>query len=325
MSLSYIIEQVCVECGYDVVNDRALLLRQINKAWKEIYESTDLPGSLREVTVLVSADSIVALPYYVGELRNIRAHYSMERLTLQELQSKYSFQPWSQIWNNWRVMKKSPVKTCILSGVLPLFLTMEDSDSVDVNITVTGRTAKSARVSETVTLSAGDTETQLENNFIEIFSITKDVINTNDITLTGADTDGNETELSVIPNNKLSSIYTIINVSQLPSGGEQGTTYRYVDVLYKEPLSQLSDDGDELSCQGFDDAVVMKCAEYFYTSKDDGETKAIAYHAKCDELVGNATHDRNMETEKTITFAPQGYFGLYQPSWSYQRVPWRQI
>ena len=91
--------------------------------------------------------------------------------------------------------------------------------------------------------------TQLENNFIEVFSITKDVVNNNDITLIGADESGNETELAVIPNNRLSAIYTIINVSQLPFGGENGTSYRYVDVLYKEPLSQLSDDGDELLCR----------------------------------------------------------------------------
>ena len=311
MSLSYIIDQVCLECGYNPTNDRTLLLRLINRACQEVYKSTDLPGSLREVTVLAEPNSIVALPNYVGELRSARNHFSLARLTITEMAPKYNFNPWPQLWNNWRVLRKSPIKTCIVNSAIPIFMTMEEADTVAVTVTVTGATTKSSRVSEIAVLEIGETETQLTQQFIEIESITKDVINNNDITLTGGDADENEIELAVIPNDKLNSLYTIVDVSKLPLGGDVGSQFHYIDVLYKSPLPWLGVDGDEFICQGYDDAIVAKVCEYYYAKQADGSAKAVEYYAKCKQIIADSILHTNGATEKELVFAPNGLLGIY--------------
>jgi hypothetical protein len=319
MSLSYIIDEVCEKCGYDAVDDRELLLRVINRACKEVYESTDLPGSLRECIVSVLYNSTAVLPYFIGELRNIRAHYTLERLTIREMASKYAYNPWPELWNKWRVLKKSPLQNCIESAIVPIVISMADVDVIEVNITVTGKTVNANRVSEVVTLGIGETSVSLTNLFVEIESITKDVANNQDITFTSVDTAGAPLILAVIPNDRKSSLYTLVDVSRLPYGGDLGTTYRYVDVLYKEPLPYLSVDGDEFICDGFNDAIVCKVCEYFFASQADGSAKAFEYHEKCEEIKLRRIDHTNMETEKEITFAPNGFLGMYPPSWGFRR------
>lgn len=318
MSLGTIIEEVCEKCGYDATDDRELLIKIINRACLEIYEFTDLPGSLREITVLASNDSIISLPSNVGALRAIRSHFSLERLTLQELASKYSFQPWAEQWNKWRLIQSGALKTCIVNSALPIYVSMGEIDTSDVVITVTGRTVNSARVSETVTIEAGETETQLSKEFIEIFSITKVSTNNNDVTFTGADADGNELELAVIANDQLFSSYLLVDVSLLPYGGDLGTGYRYVDVLYKSKLPYLQDDGDEFICAGFDMAIVCKVCSEFFGNKADGSQKAIEYEAKAQQLISQRINHTNGATEKMLTFAPDGKLSLYPPYWSPQ-------
>jgi hypothetical protein len=312
MSLSYIIDEFSEKCGYVVTDNRELVLKIINRAAKEVYEKTDLPGSLMEVTVMVLPDGVVALPYYVGELRNIRAHYTFERLELQELAARYSFQPWAEIWNKWRVVRKSPIQTCIENAALPIVLTMDEVDDVAVSVTITGKTTSANRVSETITFRAGiDTEVALTTPFTDIYKITKDVVNNQNITVTGADEDSNELVLAVIPNDRLESLYTIVDVSALPYGGDMGTEYRYIDVLYKQPLPQLSDDGDEFICSGFDDVIVAKACEYFFSNQADGSAKAVEWFAKAKQLLNQRISHTNGATEKKLVFAPDGMLGLY--------------
>jgi hypothetical protein len=312
MSLSYIIDEFCQKCGYVADDNRELILKIINRAAKEVYEKTDLPGCLMEVTVLATADSLIALPSYVGELRNARAHYTWERLELNEMAARYSFQPWPEIWNKWRVVRKSSIQNCIENASLPIVLTMDEVDDVEVNVTVTGKTESANRVSETATFRAGiDTQVALTTAFTDIYKITKDVVNNYNIYVFGADEDAAELELAVIPNDRLESLYTLVDVSQLPYGGDQGTTYRYVDVLYKQPLPQLSDDGDEFICPGFDDVIVAKACEYFFATQADGSTKSLEWFAKSAQLLNQRIAHTNGATEKKLVFAPDGMLGLY--------------
>jgi hypothetical protein len=317
MSLKYIIDEVCEKCGYDSTDDRELLLRVINRACKEVYEKTDLPGCLREITVLASADNIIALPYYVGELRNARSHYTMQRLQLVEMAARYAFNPWPQLWNNWRVLKKSPLQNCIENSSLPIVISMADVDTVDVTITVIGQTITANRFSEVVTIHAGETSVSLTSEFIDIFSITKNVANNRDITFTGADETGAELILAVIPNDRVNSLYTLVDVSKLPLGGDMGTSFNYIDVLYKEPLPYLSVDGDEFICSGFDDAISAKVCEYFFSEKADGSQKAIDYYNKCNQIIIQRIEHTNGATEKEMVFAPNGLMGLY-PRYAYK-------
>lgn len=316
MSLIYIINKTCEKLGFDAVNDRALLISKINTACKEVYEFTDLPGSLREITAIVPASSVIALPFYVGELRAMRSHYSFQKIPLIELSMpKYAYMPWKSTWNNWRIMKKSPICKSISNAIYPIVLTMENAESEDVTVTITGQTQEANRTSETVIFLAGETQVECGKLFTDIFDIVKSSPNNQNITLTAVDQSSLEFTLAIIPNDHLQALYTIVDVSALPFIGDQGTADRYVDVLYKEPLYQLQDDNEEFVCTGFDDAIVAKVCEQWYSELDGGENQAIAWYAKCSDLISKRINHTNGSSEKEIQFAPNGFLGLYPRGW----------
>jgi len=312
MSLAYIIAEVCEKCGQDATDDRELLLRVINRACKEVYEITDLPDSLREMVVLATENSLISLPYYIGEVRNIRSYFTLERLSFKDMQPKYSFNAWPEIYNTWRVVKKSPLASCIENASAPIIVSMEEIDVADVVITVVGQTSRANRVAEIVTIPAGETSAQLNNTFVDIFSITKTAVNNNNITFTGVDAGGNNLILSVIPNDRLKALYTIIDVSQIPIVKDNNTGLRYVEILYKEPLPTMAEDGDEFICHGFDDAIVSKVCEYFFSEKSDGATKAYGYLLKCNDLITKTLEHRGVTIEKVLQFAPNPLIGLHK-------------
>lgn len=312
MSLGYILNEVCQKLGYDPTNDRTLLLSFINRAQKEVYESTDLPGCLREMTISALADNTVALPYYIGELRSMRSHYTYEKIELRELSMKYSYEPWSQIWNNWRIVKKSPLLRTIRNAVIPIKLTMANINSVAVAITVTGKTQTASRTTETATFNPGEVEINLANNYLEIYSVTKDAPSNADITFTGLDENSALVTLAVLPNDRVVSTYTIVDISMLPAVGDLGSAYRYVDVLFKSPLELLTDDGQEFICGSiYDDAIVSKVCQHVMETIEGMGDKAAAYYAKCNQLIFNTVRHTNGASDKEILMAPQGYFGLY--------------
>lgn len=307
------IDKVCEKLGYDPDTDRTLLVSIINSAAKEVYESTDLPGSLREITCLVPPSSIIALPYFVGELRAMRQTNSRDRLGLREMVSRYSFQPWSpdEIWRAWRVMQKSPTKNSIVNAAVPITLSRHAAETDEVSVTIVGATENSARVEEVALFQPADLELQLQTPFIYIHSITKTTPNTFDIVFTGADQLGAPLELAVIPNDRLESTYTIVDVSEYPSGGEVGGSTWYIDVLYKQPLFSLFNDGDTFPCEGFDDAIVYKVLEHEYSEKPDGGQKALGYYEKCNQVINQRVNHSNGTTQKEIIFGPSQYFDLY--------------
>jgi hypothetical protein len=311
MSLSYIIDQVCETSGYDPVNDREFLVVNINRAAKEVYEKTDLPGCLREITVLASAESVIALPHYIGELRAMRSKYTYMKVPLREMAPKYNYKSWLEIWNNWRVLKKSPLKNSIVNASLPIILSLVEVSASDITIRVTGSTLSANRVTEEIIIAAGEDEVQLANNFTDIISITKAEIFDKDITFTGFDANSAELELSVLYNDQLNALYTLVDVSKLPNGGDNGTNFRYVEVLYKEQFQYLSEDGQEFQCPGYDDAIVCKFLEHFFSSQENGSPQAVGYYKKCNQIISEVTDHTNGASEKEIQFVPNAFLGLY--------------
>ena len=115
MPLKYLINTLARELGGQNVNQRAVLLARINQAAKELYESQDLPGSLREATFEVTSDGIMALPYYVGPVRAVRHNTEKYKVELADMAPRYCYQAWKEDWNKWRVMNSSPIQRSIVN------------------------------------------------------------------------------------------------------------------------------------------------------------------------------------------------------------------
>lgn len=317
MALLQIIDTFCEKTGWDPVNQRDAVVKIINRAAKEVYEFTDLPGCLKEIVVQALPNNVIALPYYVGELRAMRNYYGYGKLIAREMAQKYSYQPWNEIWQNWRVLKKSPIQRSVESALQPLVFSIESADSIDCVINIAGSTLEAHRVTEQIIIAAGDTEVSPTNLFTDITSISKEAVNNKDITVTGRDEDNTaDITLAEIPNDRLDSIYTIVDVSKLPSGGDAGTSYRYVETLYKEPLAYLSNDGDCFPCDGFDDAIAYKALEHEASEKENGGEVALGWYQKCVQIINQRTVHTNGSTQKMLIMGPNQYFGLY-PKYAY--------
>lgn len=311
MALIQILQTFCRKSGWDPNTQRAALIPIINSAAKEIYEFTDLPGSLREIVALVPPGNIIALPYYVGELRAMREYYSFNKVLFREMAPKYSYQPWKELWSNWRVLAKSPIQNTITNATIPIVLTIAAPETEDIVVTFEGRTTAASRITEPVTIAAGQVTASATEPFIELYSITKTSTNDNDITVTGYDQNSQPMVLALIPNNRLESRYTIVDVSKLPSGGEQGTANRYIEVLYKEPLFYMTEDGDTFPAEGFDDAIAYKALEHEASTRENGSDMALAWYEKCVQILNQRTEHTNGSTQKEMMMAPNGYLGLW--------------
>lgn len=319
MPLSNIIDTVCEKIGFNAVSNRTVLLNMINRAAKEIYEADDYPGSLREIVALVPPGNVIALPYFVGELRAMREYYSKAKVELKEMAPKYSYNPWPELWRSWRILKKSPIQTCIQRTDRPITLSIPEADSSDFTVTIVGQTEDANRKETACEFTAGETEITCNTPYIEITAISKP-FTTYNVTVKSKDTSDADLTLAVIPNDQRQSLYTIVDVSELPSTGENGTGNRYIDVLYKEPLQFMSQDGDAFPVEGFDDAIVYKTLEHWFSEQGDGGEKALGYMMKCNQVIFQRVNHTNGTTQKQITFGPNQYLDLYP---RYPRRVWR--
>src|SRR5437763_16721918 len=114
MSLKYIIDEISSQIGLNSLElnptQRTWLLRKINKASEEVYESDDLPGCLREAYILVTPNSELALPEFIGRLRAVREANWKSPLSLIDLAPRYHAQAWKTEWNHFVYKGTSAIK-----------------------------------------------------------------------------------------------------------------------------------------------------------------------------------------------------------------------
>lgn len=263
----------------------------INLAAEEIWESTDLPGCEKEVVLRVTADKEMALPSFVGELRGIRSLEDETRWNVTNMRPRYSGNPWPDKWTGWRYKGMSAIQTEITNAA-PLTVAIPVADAT-VTLTITGSTANSNNIAETLTLSVVSQVTT--NSFLQIHSITKNGYNDTDITV--SDADGNV--LAVVYNNYLKSQYVIVDVSAYPTYGTCVDGLRLMECLYKMPLPTLINDNDEFPVYGYDKIIADKTIQIIQEKK---EPNALLMDAKIARNLANKVAGKEQAIEKKLQF-----------------------
>jgi hypothetical protein len=310
MSLAYIIQQVERKTG---MNDssaaqRAMLLDVINEAAREIYEKRDLPGCLRECYVRASTNKELALPSFIGELRAVRSTLWNDTWKIQDMRPRYHARDWPNQWKMWRVKGNSPIHT-ELTNTAPGTITIPTADS-SLTVTIMGETLQSSRVVNTVTMDA--TEKSWASSFTNIKLITKNKVNTENITILDAD----DAEMSVIYADQKEARYTIIDVSTYPDW--QNCPENVMEVLYKERLPRMENDYDIFPVDGFDDAIVIKSLQLLTEGQEGKEDRALLMQAKADEIVKRKTEDKTGTFNNKMSFKEQKKFGIFRRRyWNY--------
>lgn len=303
MALRDILTSVCSEIGWRIDDDRALAIRYINMAAKELYECDDYPGCLREAVIQILPGSQLALPDTVGWLRAVREYVSTNKIELNTLHPRYGYNNWPKAQGKWRIKGTSPLMLDITNASILYFQTQKLEDAV---ISISGKTAISNRVTEDITM---DAYTKLSvNAYAEVYSIQRKVRGDYDITIKNAQ----GTTLAILRNDQIESRYTIIDVSQYPFGTQYYSAGEvYCEILYKVPFNKFYEDSDTFPCEGFDEALAMRTCCRYYQQQDDKAKLANNYFTRSLQLIAATIHNAEGAVQKQIMFGPPKLKGMF--------------
>lgn len=310
----------------DVNNNPKLKIRVdalINQAAYEVYVETDLPGSLQECNIQVSADVTIALPQFIGPLKGIREIFtavanipSRTRPWQQQLlMPRYTSDNWDKRWTKFTYRGYSAIETSITNAG-PVTATMQTPDNSVFY--VLGSTINSNSTIDTITMNA--TSVVGSVNFSSIKSIHRHDTIIENITLK----DLNGVELAVLYNNFRASIYQIFDISQFPNVGNLDNNERCLEILFKEPLPLLKDDNDAFVVPNYD-IIIGKKAVQLYQELQPGQEQAAMLADKRitrdinrqkAEVEGNVKQQFQIEEEALFNLRDYTKFGYPYDNWS---------
>lgn len=300
--------------------DRTTLLRYLNRAYREIYDTYDLPNAVAdEYFQIDGTDGQIALPEYVDQIRGAGAETQRVPISVADFRSGYRVTPVFQQPYEWRVRG-----TVALSGQMDatdqIRIVLQGTETSTVNVYVTGRTATSAEYTETITFEPGVTSqttvTQwLADDPYALKMIAKDVPTLNDV-LFYVNSTG--TEICRLRNRYLSAKYVLLQISdQQPAVNLFAGPITGARIVYKKQFSMLFQDTDEVIYPKIEDAVVWKARELWFGSQDgqDAQASAVYAYQKCQALLNTIVINQESESEKKVLFGRDKTSG----AWRYGR------
>jgi hypothetical protein len=285
MSVEYILDRVGKKLGINPNDNhqRSIMLDYLNEAAQELYEESDMVGSLTEDSFYVQGDKTIALPSNVSSIRAMREKESQYPWVLTNLTERYSRNNVEQDDRTWRVRGYEPFKVTPTSySGIKATATQAMSD---ITLTVVGTRSDASRFVEEVEMDT--TSNTFSTTFTSIESVIKSDVCTYDISIKQSD----DTVLAVIPNNEKESRYLICDVSEYPweSTATQDDEHT-LEVLYKKKLPYLSKDSDEFPADGYDNILINKVMQLFLEEQGKMEEARI-YDQKASRSLGRRNAD----------------------------------
>ena len=322
MSVEYILDRFGKKVGMlpSDTSQRALLLDYLNEAAQELYDQSDMPGSLEEAEFYVQGDKTVAMPADVYAIRSVREKSGRnEEWETESLSARYRENNWETNHAKFRIKGYSPLKVSLPTSITDAanstdklvvraygITTTDDDYEVVVKtpyseallVSVAGPAVADATASTNVTLAPSNNVT------------VKDIISfarTNKPTATVGvvqliDYADNNIVYAEIPSNRMESRYLIVDVSEFPfSSSAAEDDSHTLQVLYKKTLTRLQNDTDEFPAPGYDNILVSKCMELFLEEQGKLE-EAILHDRKATRSLARRQADLERGQEQKIVF-----------------------
>ena len=270
------------------------MLGYLNEGAQELYEESDMVGSLVEDSFYVQGNKTIALPSNVSSIRAVREMESKYPWNLSSLTERYTYNSLEQDDRTWRIKGYEPFKVTPSS-----FASMKATATqamTDISLTVIGTRSDASRFVETVDMDA--TSNTFSTTFTSIESIIKSDICTYDISIKESD----DTVVAVIPNNEKESQYLIVDVSEFPweSTAAQDDQHT-LEVVYKKKLPYLSKDSDEFPADGYDNIIVNKVMQLYMEEQGKIE-EAMLYDKKASRSMGRRNSDLQRGQRQKVRF-----------------------
>jgi hypothetical protein len=315
MSLKSILLDASSILGLDLTNPKelAFYIQNVNQAAEELYNSCDLPGSIKE-QVFQNPDvdaSMIALPYYVGHIRGLRYSYFYGvKIALKDLRPRYHSKSWDSCnLLTYRLKNtKSPLARDIVSEG-PLTFTLSKAEASDVTIDLVCSTKNSKSISETLTIPTGTLTVTSTLVPTEVLGIVKTSgVTSYDITVK----DINNLVLAEIPNSEVSPCYTILQIQDprfLTTGNSSLST---IEVLYKTRFRPFVNMSDEFVCPNCDKLLFWKFSEHYASYKPGWEDRAILAAKKVSQIKAELFANDEMGKEQDIQFGENPFNAIQE-------------
>jgi hypothetical protein len=321
MSVEYILDRFGKKIGMlpSDTSQRALLLDYLNEAAQELYEQSDMPGSLEEAEFYVQGDKTVAMPADVYAVRSIREKTGGNAMwDAEPLTARYRENNWDTNHGKFRVKGYSPLKVSLPTAITGAanssnklvvrwygITTLDDDYEVVVKTThsegyllsVPGTVVASHNLSGTATLA------NINVPFTDIVSFSRTYKPTTTIGVAQLiDYADNSIVYAEIPSNSMESRYLIVDVSEFPfSSSAAEDDSHTLQILYKKALPRLQNDTDEFPAPGYDNIIVSKCMELFLEEQGKIE-EAILHDRKASRSLARRQADLERGQEQRVVF-----------------------
>jgi hypothetical protein len=307
--LKDILIRCALEPGISVATaaEKAWLRTKVNEGARDLYQSSDLSGSLREQVFDINpTGNQISLPWQVGEIRAARYYDSGRKIPLHDMRPRYHTDGWAESVYDiiWRVKTISAIASQLVSATR-LTVSIPKAESSDFRVAIVGATTNSNRVEEQLLFVAGETSKETTNVFSPVRPDCIDFIGksgptTYDVTIA----DANNNVLAVIPNNLESTRYTVIQVHPRRLSEAQTESCQCIEVLYKHTFFPFVNDYDEFVCAGYDEAIYWNFVLNWNASQPGMEQRVILASAKIQDVLSKRAKESTMGKEKMIDLGP---------------------
>lgn len=271
-----VIEYVKSRAG---IPNRDVALREINFAWKELWNIDDLPGSIMEISAQPETTSgRFTLPPFVGKVRAVKSNSSRLRVFLLTPRSQFQAAEYIQSPYSWIELGTHPLYQTVTNATT-LDFSITEAEDIQFAVTIIGPTDRASEDREQITFPIGTLSVQSTKRFTDVRSISKEIFTKSDVLIY----DSTETEIGMIPNNAYEGRNTIIQVTDRCTS-QLCTECKCYDILYKSPVPILYYDEQSIP-GGYDEALMTKTLEWIMLPKEGQDQKAILYGEKSKALM----------------------------------------
>jgi len=290
---------------------RAQLLRYLNTAGRELWNSWDLPGSMQEQFFAIPADQTniqITLPWYCEQIRGARWAITGQKITVRDFRPRYQATPWHLPFLEWRVRQRQPLHTPMLVEG-PLTFVLTEPQEIPITLCVSGQTTAASQVMETIILLPGQVTAVTQNQWSKadpygLQQISKAGITTCDVNIfdysgLAVAEIGSRSEQA---NNILVQISEYVNSAMYQPNNA-------VELLYKRPYDTLFYDTDIFHSPYAEDSLIWRArANYEALQKDElALQRASLFSAKADELIRQIVSNQESEVDMRVNVAPNKY------------------
>lgn len=314
MSLKNILLDVSSVLGLDIADadELAYHISKINEAASELYRSNDLPGCLREQLFRIDDTETfqVAFPSQVDEIRGLRFYdVGGGQISIEDMRPRYHLNRWGNTGKiRFRIKQSNALLSRSINNAALFTFTLKEAEASDVVINVIGKTTKSSKYSETLTIAAGSLAATTTKSYEEFSTIEKTALNNFDITITDVD---NEI-MGEIKNFELSPRYTIAQIREDDFAPLLNNSYplNTVECLYKTTFYPFRSNYDEFPCRNCDKLIAWKFIEHYAIFKGTVELQQLAINAatKVEQLLLELNRDNDLGRDLKAEFARNPMF-----------------